>query len=255
MTENLLVARRHGDATVLAHAHATSPLRLVRPTFPGTRASAVCLVSFGGGLVDGDAIDVRLEVEPGATLVVFTQASTKVFRGSSSQSVRASVGGTLVLLPDPVSCFAGARYRQRVDVSLEDGGSCVMLDAFTAGRSAFGERWAFERMDLCTTVTRTGRIVARDAVVLDAADGSIAARMGRFDAFATILAAGAEPVTQALLEERPLRAELVAAPSALPFGAIVRIAGAQPADVLAEARRRLRNLPEIDAVDPFASRH
>jgi urease accessory protein len=258
VTENLLVARRRGDATVLAHARATSPLRLVRPTFPGSRASAVCLVTFGGGLVDGDAVDVRLEVEPEATLVVFTQASTKVFRGSSSQSIRASVAGTLVLLPDPVSCFAGARYRQRVDVALEDDGACVLLDAFTAGRPAFGERWAFARMDLRTTVTRAGRVVGRDALVLDAADGSIGDRMGRFEAFATVLAIGAEPVASALLEEAPMPIaprDVVAAPSALPGGAIVRIAGARPSDVVAETRRRLRNLPDIDAVDPFASRH
>lgn len=86
-----LVARYEGGRTVLARVHATSPLRFVRPTFPGTRAATVCLVTFGGGLVDGDAIDVDLRVEPGATLVVFTQATTKAFRGASrpSTSIRA----------------------------------------------------------------------------------------------------------------------------------------------------------------------
>jgi len=250
--ENHLVARRRGDATVLARACATSPLRLVRPTFPGMRASAVCLVTFGGGLVDGDAIDVRLDVEPGATLVVFTQASTKVFRGASRQSIRAEVHGTLVLLPDPVSCFAGARYTQRVDVSLAGDGACVLLDAFTSGRAAFGERWAFDRLDTRTTVMHDGRLVARDALVLE---GDVAKTMGRFEAFATMLAIGAEPVVRSMLDGAVVSRDVVAAPSALSRGACLRIAGASPSAVVAEARRRLRNLPEIDAVDPFSSRH
>jgi hypothetical protein len=101
----------------------------------------VCLLTFGGGLVDGDAIDVDLRVEAGATLV-FTQATAKAFRGSSRQTIRAEVHGTLVFLPDPVACFAGSRYRQRVDITLHGEGSAVTLDGFTSGRAAFGDRWA-----------------------------------------------------------------------------------------------------------------
>jgi urease accessory protein len=253
--ENHLVARRRGDETVLAHACASSPLRLVRPTFP-SRACSVCLVTFGGGLVDGDAIDVKLDVEPGATLVVFTQASTKVFRGTSRQTIRAEVHGTLVLLPDPVSCFAGARYTQRVDVALAGDGGCVLLDAFTSGRPAFGERWAFDRIDLRTTVSRGKKLVARDALVLDSADGDIARRMGRFEAFATILSIGSEvdAVTRAI-EDQDHDDDCVVARSALADGACLRIAATSPAAVIAAARRALGNLPDIDAVDPFASRH
>ena len=133
-----LVARAVGGRTVLATARADSPLRFVQPTFAGTSSAAVCLVTFGGGLVDGDRIEVDVEVERGATLLVFTQASTKVFRGSSSQCLRARVDGTLLLLPDPVAAFAGARYTQRVDVELGADGACVLFDGYTSGRAAFG---------------------------------------------------------------------------------------------------------------------
>jgi hypothetical protein len=45
------------------------------------------------------------------------------------------------------------------------------------------------------------------------------------------------------------------APNALPSGgALVRIASASPEVALAEARHRLRNLPDIDAVDTFGAR-
>ena len=258
-----IVARLDASAgrarTVLPRVHASSPLRFLRPTFPGTSAACVCLVSFGGGLIDGDVVELDLLVEPGATLVVFTQASTKAFRGQSRQSVRAEVHGTLVLLPDPIACFRGARYGQRVDITLHDQGSAVVLDGYTSGRAAFGDRWAFDGLDLATTVRRDGRTILRDATYLDVTDGPIAPRLDRFEALATVLAMGPRvaPVAASVLADAVVTRHVVAAPSALPSGdgAIVRIAATSPARALAEVRARLRNLPEIDVVDPFASRH
>lgn len=238
---------------------ASSPLRFVRPTFPGSRAAAVCLVTFGGGLVDGDAIDVDLVVEEGATLVVFTQSTTKAFRGRSQQTIRADVRGTLVLLPDPVACFAHARYRQRIDVALHGEGSAIVLDGFTSGRAAFGERWAFTALDMATTVSRDDRLLVRDAVHLDVSDGPIAPRLDGFDAMSTAIAIGPRvaPLVRSILAPSIARPDLAAAPSALAScdGAIARIAATSPSLALDEARRRLGSLHEIDVVDPFTARH
>lgn len=261
-----IVASVSRGRTVLATAHANSPLRLVRPTFPGTTSAAVCLVTFGGGLVDGDAIDVELEVDRGATLVVFTQSSTKVFRGASRQALRAKVEGTLVLLPDPVSAFAGARYAQTIDVALGADGACVLLDGFTAGRPAFGDRWAMDALELRTSVTHAGRAVLTDALRFDGGDGAIAERAGRFEAFATLIAVGraVSPVISAIqrAEVAPPSRDLVVAASPLPRahalelpGAIARVAASSSARALAAVRSLLRDLPDIDAVDPFDSRY
>ncbi|AKV02366.1 Urease accessory protein UreD [Labilithrix luteola] len=258
-------------ASTLSHAFATSPLRFVRPTFPGSSAAAVCLVTFGGGLVDGDTVDLDVTVDPGATLLVFTQATTKVFRGRARQSLRARVAGTLVLLPDPVACFRDAHYTQHVDVDLQGpSASCVVLDGFTSGRAAYGERWAFGSLETRTVVRRDGKKLLHEAFRLDAKDGSIAERMDRFEAFATLFAIGpgVAPVRAGILSHsrehaRGADGALVAAPSPLPVprrdstsdGAIVRIAGTTPLGVIDEVQRRLRNLPEIDVVDPFTARH
>jgi urease accessory protein len=251
-----VVARYASGRTVIAEAHATSPLRFVQAKFPAGRASAaICLVTFGGGLVDGDAIDTLIEVEEGATLLVFTQSTTKVFRGAASQSIRAKVAGTLVLLPDPVAAFKDASYTQRIDVDLTPAGSCLVLDGFTSGRAAFGERWAMKSLDLRTTVREDERTIAVDALRLDRADGSIAARTGSYDAFSTLLAVRCLAPNAA--PPAPPTADLAVAtsPLARTDGAIVRIAASSPAAAIAAARSRLRNLPDIDIVDPFASRY
>lgn len=298
-----IVARAGAAAdgkTAIARLHAETPLRFLQPTFAGTKGAAVCVVTFGGGLVDGDAIDLDVEVEAGATLVLFTQSTTKAFRGASRQSLRAKVDGRLVWLPDPVAAFKDASYTQSVDVALGPSGSCVLLDGFTSGRAAFGERWLMERLDLRTRITTaSGRVVVTDALRLERSQEpartsktapaeanhtpqnaaqtpdsrhtpgvtwpSIAERMRGFDALATLIAVGqgVKPVVDALLGTPiPLPApNLVVAVSPLPRstpelpGAIARVAASTPAHAMAAVRSRLRNLPEIDAVDPFTSRY
>lgn len=252
--------------TVLASTRAESPLRLLRPTFPGTKSAAVCIATFGGGLVGGDEIDLDVHVGTGATLLLFTQASTKVFRGAARQVLRATVEGTLALLPDPVSAFRGARYTQQVEVQLGPEGSCVLLDGFTSGRAAFGDRWDMTALDLRTTVTHEGRIVLVDALRFDSADGSLVLRAGRFDAFATLVAVGhgVAPLIDRIHREAvaPPSTTLVVAASPLPRahalglpGAIARVTAATPEAAIAAIRSRLRKLSEIDVVDPFGSRH
>lgn len=47
----------------------------------------------------------------------------------------------LVILPDPVTCFAEARYAQRQTLNLSTSSSLVLLDWCTSGRVSRGESW------------------------------------------------------------------------------------------------------------------
>jgi urease accessory protein len=226
---------RSGGRTVVARALARSPLRLLTPRVHGAAAWAYTS-SFGGGLVDGDAIRLEIDARPGALGLVTTQASTKVYRspGGCTQTTSATVadGGALALLPDPVACFAGARYAQSTEVALEQGAALVLVDAFTAGRTAYGERWDLSRYESRIRIERGGDVLLRDAVLLDPAHGRLADRMGRFDAFATLVVVGrrfaeASAAITASLASSPVgrRLDLVEVASRLgDDGVVVRIA-------------------------------
>lgn len=132
--------------------------------------AALYIVGYGGGLVSGDSVELDMDVGQGACAVVLTQGSTKVFKtrataptrhvstmhtagpdATSAARVGVGVGGmtrqvyryliradaTLVLLPDPVTCFAAARYDQVQRFDLRSStSSLVMLDWITPGRTA-----------------------------------------------------------------------------------------------------------------------
>ena len=178
---------------MLGVAAARSPLRLLMPRNHGD-AAWVFLATLGGGLVDGDVLDVRIDADAETTGLVGTQASTKVYRSPKGCSQRFEVhvadGAALAMIPDPVVCFAGARYHQSIDISLAPTASLVLLDGYTCGRSARGERWQFDHFESKTTIARDGSPLIIDATLLDPAHGPIAERMGRFEAMASLFVIG-----------------------------------------------------------------
>jgi urease accessory protein len=256
---------RAGARTVVHTARAHSPMKLLLPRNHGG-ASWAYVASLGGGLVDGDLLGLTVHVDEGASALVGTQASTKVYRSprgtAQALSARVARNALLALVPDPVSCFAGARYAQSTDIALEDDrASLVLVDAFTCGRAARGERWAFERYASRTHVSRAGRQIVLDAVLLDPAHGDLASRMSPFEAFGTVLAVGPRvaQVRERVLASaagapQPDALRLQSANAIAQDVAIGRIAARSAAELSATLRALLSPLAGELGDDPFARR-
>jgi len=262
-----LAFARVAGATALVRCQARSPLKILVPRQRGRSAWAF-LATYGGGLVAGDRIEVTIEVGPGAVAMLSTQAETKVYRSppglSCAQVLRAQVArdGVLLLLPDPVSPFAGARYVQEQQLELEEGASLLYLDALVAGRAARGEQWAFEEYRSRTEVKVRGDLLLGDALVLGPGAGpSLAHRLGRYQALAVAALMGPAftGATAALLERvgrapAEARAAVLATASALPGGALLRAAAVSAEHLTLFLREALSFVSELLGGDPFRHR-
>ncbi|KNZ75636.1 Urease accessory protein ureD [Termitomyces sp. J132] len=82
--------------------------------------------------------------------VIDHQLTTKATMQNLSFTIAA--GGTLLLLPDPLS---------------SQNASIVVLDWLTSGRMSIGEEWAFSRYYSVNEVWVEGKRVARDVMLLD----------------------------------------------------------------------------------------
>ena len=254
---------RTGPRSVVREAYATSPLRFLTPANHG-HAAWVFTSTFGGGLVGGDAVRVSASVSDAATAVLLTQASTKVYHAdrSTSMALSASVEGTgtLIVLPDPVVAFAGAWYSQVQRVRLAEASTLVLVDWYTSGRRAAGERWAFRRYASRLEVDRAGRRVLTDAMVLDPADGDVGSRMGRFNVVCTVvLSGGAVGAAAAALLERigacPVEPRAPVIVSAAPLGVdgcVIRIAAVSVEGAADRIRGFLRFVPALLGDDPWS---
>lgn len=249
--------------SVVSRAFAASPLRLLTPRNHG-RAAWIYTSSFGGGLVDGDRVELDVEVHAGASAYLSTQASTKVYRSARGTATRmyarVAASGSLVVMPDPVVCFAGARYTQvqRFDVSARS--RLIVVDWLSSGRAASGERWRFDEYVSRLQVHVDGRLVMHDALALRAEDGPLDARLGRFDVLALAVVIGDDlRATSSAIVEQAGRAPvtrrddlLVAAAAVGTSGCLLRIAGRSVEHVGHVLREYLAIVPSMLGDNPWA---
>ncbi|KAL3478629.1 UreD urease accessory protein-domain-containing protein [Aspergillus californicus] len=158
------------------------------------------LLTYGGGLLPGDQVDVSITLEPRTRLVVTTpQGSTKIFKTEPSAGrtlsdksrqaldVRIGKGAALCYLPDPSAPFKDSRYEQiqafTVENTAKDSArsSLCVLDWVTQGRTSRGENWDFQlwkgKNEIWMTdgssnsengeKKKTKRLLLRDSLILD----------------------------------------------------------------------------------------
>ena len=250
---------------MLTRVAAASPLRLLHPRNSGT-AAWVYAATFGGGLLGGDAITLDAHVDAGASALISTQASTKVYRSERAASQRldahAADGSLLVLLPDPVTPFAGSSYSQEQHIDLAETANLVAVDWMTAGRVGSGERWQFTSYGSRTWIRRGGRVILHDATLLSPGDGDVANRMRRFNCIAWAVAIGPALRAPALRLAGALdgtaivtRADLLFSVAPLEAdGVLLRIAGTSAQQVGAVLKQHLNFVPSLLGDDPWSSK-
>jgi urease accessory protein len=236
-------------------ARGAGPLRLLCPRAAGN-AAWIVTSSLGGGLVDGDAVALEVEIDTGATCVVTTQASTKVYKGSTSQrtQVRVAGDGVALVVPDAVVPYRDATYAQVTAIELAATSSLVLCDVLTAGRIAYGERWSATRLDSLLTITIDGVLRLHDRVVLA---GDVAQRMRRFEALATAVLLGPrvrELAAAQLATLGPVErgASVIVVGSPLADGALFRLAGESIEAVVNATRGLLRYACATLGEDPWS---
>lgn len=233
----------------------------------------------------GDSTRLEVRVGQNARCFIGTQATTKIYRNPRSlpcghtTSAVVEDNAILVFAPAPVQPFEGSSYEQRQSFRLAPSAGLALVDWFTSGRSARGERWCFTRFssrnEVCFSKTDPAQVLADrsgqllgdpvflDACLLDETAGPLTDphRTGRFNCFATLLLVGAplERAAQRLLEqigqlEPGHRHALLASASPIRHGAVLRLAGERVADVECFLRGHLAALSECLGEDPWARR-
>ncbi|CAK4666595.1 hypothetical protein AeMF1_012177 [Aphanomyces euteiches] len=219
--------------TTATHEYVAYPLKFLHPStmVPLSFPTAVtCILGYGGGLVGGDCTRMNVQVGPDATAVLCTQATTKVYKPkltapthtSQEMSVTLDSNAFLALVPDPITCFDGAMYKQYQRFTVHPTASLVFIDWMTSGRHARGESWSFASYESCNQVVMEGD----DAPILldrmrlqEEAEHSLRARMGGMTVLGTVVLVGPRVKAMAdALIQRGARKALKPNESPIPYG-------------------------------------
>ena len=162
----LEVAQVRGLARLIT-SKSVQPLKIFNPGAPATVCHVV-LSNYGGGMVAGDVIRLRISGLADTRLFISTQASTKVFRSIDGAVAEQHTAGTLgvgalaVVFPDPVVLQAKSRYRQMQEWNIEPDSLLLVVDWFHSGRMDQGERFAFSELHSELRVRVAGRLMVLD---------------------------------------------------------------------------------------------
>ncbi|KAH7083590.1 UreD urease accessory protein-domain-containing protein [Paraphoma chrysanthemicola] len=204
------------DLPVLRKVSYQYPLKLVAPDpLPPPHAvdadsprliHTVFLLTYGGGIVAGDTINLHVQLDSRTRLILLTQGSTKIFKtpdpsvvSQQHMNVHLKQDAALTYLPDPVQPFAHTAFSQSQIYTLERGqGSLCACDWVTSGRSARGENWdiyEYRSRNEVWTSDDAGkrRLLLRDNLILDKngrTDMALSSRMDNCSVFGTLIIRG-----------------------------------------------------------------
>ncbi|KAF1938962.1 urease accessory protein UreD [Clathrospora elynae] len=166
----------------------------------------VFLLTYGGGIVAGDSINLDVKLDCNTRLILSTQGSTKIFKTPSPDlvsrqhmTIHLKQDSALVYLPDPVQPFADTAFAQSQIYHLEnEQGNLCVCDWVTSGRSALGENWdmyEYKSRNEVWTVGDTGekRLLLRDNLILSKhgkTDLPLSSRMDNYAVFGTLIIRG-----------------------------------------------------------------
>ena len=154
-------------ATILRVKRQEPPWKIIRGFQVPSGETLTHLHNISGGILDGDSLECRIDVAPGAQAQVTTTGATRVYRSRSKQrtaSQRSIVTvrprAYLEYLPDQLIPFAGARFEQSAEVELEDGASLIWWDKVAPGREASGEIFRYESVAASLDLIACGERIA-----------------------------------------------------------------------------------------------
>lgn len=230
----VLTAARDGAGATRVHARHDGPLRLLKTLYPeGAAVAHAVLVHPPGGLVGGDRLDIQLDVQAGAHLLVTTPAATRFYRssaGEAAQVVHATVGegARLEWLPQETLAYPGCIGCNEVKLGLAPGASLFATEVLGLGLPAAGQPFdtgrLLQHLEITGQWLDRGWLDAADRALLDGPCGLAGHRVLGTLAYAQ---AGALADAEALLNDS--RALL----QAVPWCGVTHLAGPRGAVLLA----------------------
>lgn len=156
------------------------------------------LSTYGGGMVQGDQIDLKIRAGEGSKSLIQSQANTHILKNNTQAdtvfSINATVeiGAELVFTMEPTVLHRQGRFHQKQHWKLQKGARLILLDWFQSGRCESGETYEFSRYqnELQITVENQDILVENFVFEPHHHDHRNAASLGGMDHVATLYLVG-----------------------------------------------------------------
>lgn len=163
---------RRGQRTILQRSYTSLPAQIMRPFYwEDVGRAYLYLLTPTGGMLGGDRLDIHIVLEPGAQVCLTTASATKVHPATDRPAVQTlyielGAGSCLEYLPEPTILFGDARWQQHTLVHREVDSRLLLVEAWSAGRIARHEIFAFTSLETGLDIVTAGRLSVYDRLRL-----------------------------------------------------------------------------------------
>lgn len=162
----------------------------VSPTvyFDKEKTPACFVVGLGGGYVEGEKYKYSIDIKKSASVVLTTQASTKVYKcvhdnaTMQETSIHLEEGSILEYVTDSVILYKDAIYKQINEIHMDKGATLIYSDGITSGWSPEGDVFAYKSAQLKTNVYVDGRHVLLDNLYVNPRENDVT-KLGYFEKY------------------------------------------------------------------------
>jgi urease accessory protein len=174
-----VVAAPASGSTVIRSLHSEGTLKAMRahhldPALPAM--AFLTIASPGGGVLQGDRIEIDISIEQGAQLHVGTTSATRIYamprdHAEARTFFTVANGAYCEFVPDPFMPYAGSRFTGLGRHVVDSAGALILGEVVGPGRQARGESLAYDFFSSETEVRRPdGTLLFRDSTRLRPAD-------------------------------------------------------------------------------------
>jgi urease accessory protein len=155
---------RRGQRTIMQRHYTTLPAQVIRPFYAKDDGRAyVYLLTPTGGMLGGDRLEIHILLEPGAQVCLTTASATKAHPSAGVPAeqcllIELGRGSSLEYLPEPTILFRDACWHQQTFVRRAADSQLLLAEAWSAGRVARHEVFAFARLESMIEVYTAERL-------------------------------------------------------------------------------------------------
>ncbi|MDF7800340.1 urease accessory protein UreD [Pontiellaceae bacterium B1224] len=143
------------------------PLRLLE-TGLHDHGVEIQLSSYGGGVLQGDQVELKIRCGELTGLLLKSQANTHVYRNEigkkAVQRIEADCepGSKVWNIPEPLVLHEGAIFRQEQIWNIAESTDFILADWMLSGRSESAEQFIFERYESYVLISVDGKAVVEE---------------------------------------------------------------------------------------------
>lgn len=179
MIANLHIETKLRDGiTYLKKVYYTPPFKIADIREDKKSATLqLMLMSSSPGILDGDEYRMRVDLDAGCSLRLYTQSYQRLFsmKGSASQHLEIAMeqGSSFCYLPHPTVPHESSDFVSKNKIFLSDDCSLIWGEVLTCGRKMNGEVFLFSKYHNLTEIYLHGKLIIKENLMMKPAQINI----------------------------------------------------------------------------------